>query len=485
LGPAGGGEIKASGSASLAGGLVISAPVQSLAAGTVLPIVTAAGGVIGTLAPASIPGSVLQFEPISKPDEFDVILEAPENFLSGQIYAGMELARRNALQRFFSGMQDQLTTAAAGAAPQTASLAQLVTPAGHPITVWGRAQGGFDAVNAEGNAFALNGTGAGGVTGIDYRPDTSTSLGAALGYNHDDLSVDQLSETGSLDSGAVGLYGEKRLGALFLDGTAGFSYDSLQAQRPVSFGGVNGTASGSADGLAGGGSVTLGWRFRADSQLLLQPAATLGYVHQHQGHVGENGGGGADLLVNSASFDSLQSTVGLRVTQSIPLSAGTLVPAFQAGWVHEYLDTVPQVVESFVAVPSPFTQTGTASARNAGLFGADIGYVPKPGLRLSLRYQGVFSNREIGQRRLPHDLVRRQPHPWSAIRQKRPNESVIRFDFIGPDSKGVIRLDRIGSLSSFVDFVAQFCGGPLTLRRIALWAASSGKRLRRGLMGCW
>ncbi len=123
------------------------------------------------------------------------------------------------------------------------------------------------------------------------------------------------------------------------------------------------------------------------------PYAALDYVNAHVSGFSETGGFGA-LSVNAADANSLQTTLGVRLTSRIATAGGALTPELRLGWSHELLDASQRITASLVGVPgSSFTSTGILFGRDAALIGAGLSFELSPDAKVFADYDGRLGSR--------------------------------------------------------------------------------------------
>ncbi|HLJ65627.1 MAG TPA: autotransporter domain-containing protein [Stellaceae bacterium] len=299
--------------------------------------------------------------------------------VGGEVYADFSNIEREMMRGFLTGLQTQLTDA-----PPNASLSS-----------WGRASGNFGSVDGNGNAHGFSSTASGGILGLEQGVGYGTTLGAALSYGHTDFSLNGLGQSGALDSVAAGLYGEERLGPLFVDAAAGLGLDYGTARRSIGFAGLGRSASGSVDGLTGGVLASGGFRILWPDRLLLEPSVSLAYTHVSTGAVSESGANGGDLGVASQSQESLAGILGARLEQGFALESGKLRAGLSVAWSHDFLSLAPHVNESFIAAPgSGFTLTGADPGSDAALLGVGVAYDVSMQLSIYGRYDATIGTHE-------------------------------------------------------------------------------------------
>ena len=123
------------------------------------------------------------------------------------------------------------------------------------------------------------------------------------------------------------------------------------------------------------------------------PYAALDYVYAHVDGFSETGDFGA-LSVSASDNNSLQTTLGVRLTSRIATASGTLIPELRLGWSHEFLDASQKITASLVGVPgSSFTSTGILFGRDAALLGAGFSMELSPDAKVFVDYDGRLGSR--------------------------------------------------------------------------------------------
>ncbi len=113
--------------------------------------------------------------------------------------------------------------------------------------------------------------------------------------------------------------------------------DDYSANHKSSWTGTTGSV------MSGGG-----YRFALNENISAGPMASLNYSVLHRGSLTESGDKGSRLQLDSSTFHSLQSSIGLTTHASYALSSGSVVTAgLQLAWNHELLDTSLSQTASF------------------------------------------------------------------------------------------------------------------------------------------
>ena len=260
---------------------------------------------------------------------------------------------------------------------------------------WGRAYGAVETLSGDGNTHGLVSTSGGAVMGASRAMGPNSMAGVALSYGHTDFSLRGLNQQGRFDTGAVGLYGETRLGALFVDAAGSLGYDHGQSTRKILFTGIARQAAGSFDGFAGAAMLTVGARLTGGG-LQFVPSASLSYSHVAQSGFNESHGGGADLDLGHRGQDAVQSILQAKVVKPITLQGGRqLRTDLKVAWAHEWSPTETGVTGTFAQAGGiPMTVSGAASARDRAIVGGGLAYDASKQLSVYGRYQASFGTRQ-------------------------------------------------------------------------------------------
>jgi outer membrane autotransporter protein len=267
--------------------------------------------------------------------------------------------------------------------------------ASQPGGWWGGAYGASGQVKGDGDAHSLRQQSGGFMLGAEHSLGKDATLGAALDYGHTELSVKGLNQSATLDAFSVGLYGEERMGSVFVDAASSLGYLADTTTRHILLPGINRRATGGTDGVDGGLLVSAGSRLNAPGGWRFEPSAGLVYSFVWQNGFTEAGAGGADLAVDSRSQSALQSRIGARVFKPLTLADGALSLEGRAFWSHELSGRLTPVTgERFAAAPgTDFTVAGVSPGRDAAIFGARVAYRLSSRVRLSGGYDGAWSDR--------------------------------------------------------------------------------------------
>lgn len=432
------------GTASIGGTLAILPDAGTYTRGTAYTILTATGGVTGTFATVTNATPQLAFKPVYNANNVQLLLtgftpattsmsgnqsgvfnalnnapmgSATDSLLNaiGTLSASAQSQALNQLLAFgaagnastvtvgMSTFQDAIGGRAsadpnAGADVKTAQLVTddwLPIPTSSTYTVWTQGLGQFSTLHGTSSAPGQSSSVGGGLIGIETATDPSTRLGVSVGAASGSVSVQNMPQSGSINSYALGLYGGRWFGALGFDAEAMGAYNTSSTSRYISLNGL--TAKGNTSGFGGGVSGAARYRI-ATALATVEPQLGLEFNHSGLNSYTETGGGAANLSVGSVAQNSLRSAAGAEIFRAFSDPDGhTIVPEFRAAWLHQFLDTTAHVSEAFAATPTAsFSTTGLDVGRDAALLEAGLSYkAPDSSITFYAQYDATLSSREI------------------------------------------------------------------------------------------
>jgi uncharacterized protein with beta-barrel porin domain len=231
---------------------------------------------------------------------------------------------------------------------------------------------------------------AGVLAGADRWLTSEFLAGIAFAYDHDFLSFRGLGGNGNIDSYRVGPYAAWFRDDWFASAWMAYGYDSNIIRRAVPVGALNLAPQGRYSN--NGGTVYLeGGRDFRRGKLLITPFGSLQYIGFSQGNFTETNGGGSELRVYAASFNSLRSRMLLQLSRSYVWRRLALTPGLFGGWVHEYLANDP-IRARFAWGSTDFLTSPAGIIRDTAQFGANLFGVINQRTVINLRYLGELGH---------------------------------------------------------------------------------------------
>lgn len=429
-------RIHARGTATVAGGTVrVEALPGDYRPGSRWTILTADGGVTGQF--SGVTTSLAFFQPVLTKDGQNIYLELPriaralprnrpvidvylpvaEEELSevldltsgeaivsatGVMVAHDDLFRGAVLCRLRCAASGLATFAAFEGVPAAfaADLPQLRAPA--PVAVpaprrdfaaWGKGVGSWGSTDAGAGTAGVERSTAGVVGGIDMGLGTPYRIGVAAGYFSTGLDIAGLSSRGQVESVHLGAYGSAALGAWTLRAGFAYGHHEVDLSRYVAFTGFSGStrSTSAAESVQAFGEA--GYGIRLGHGIEVEPFAGLAHLHVGARGVAEEGSAVA-VAGRVHAFSSTFSTLGARVSATLPTAVGTVTFKGLLGWRHVFGDTIPKATFSYVSGSTPFVIPGAPIDRNSLVVEAGLNWAVMEKAVLSVGYSGTVGAKD-------------------------------------------------------------------------------------------
>lgn len=255
---------------------------------------------------------------------------------------------------------------------RAAKQAGAATPQG--AQVWGQAFGGAEQRGATaggtfGEVSGSNLTFGGLAVGVDTAIGTTDwRVGGAFSYTNGQSNATGDASGQSLGVNAFGftLYQNwtPASGRVYVNVAENASIDQFNESRSINLAGVSaGSASGHFSGTSYGARVEAGLPLTVRGGFDVTPYVALGVQHLNLGSYTEtDGGSGVGLSVNGASYTSVRSTLGVKLSKSFETKVGTVVPYAKLAYVHEFAGTPSNTTAVFNGDSTGETAFTTVSA---------------------------------------------------------------------------------------------------------------------------
>lgn len=147
-------------------------------------------------------------------------------------------------------------------------------------------------------------------------------------------------KTTAFDLGIQARYAADQPAGMYLFGNGRFGIEDSWMERSVGVDAYQASHHASWTGLTGSVMAGGGYRWALNNHLSAGPVGALNYTALHRPGVTENGNDGSRLALESNTFNSLRSSIGVNSRWDLPLSSGAVIAAdLQLTWDHELLDT--------------------------------------------------------------------------------------------------------------------------------------------------
>jgi outer membrane autotransporter protein len=188
--------------------------------------------------------------------------------------------------------------------------------------------------------------------GVDYRFARNITAGLAFGYATTQAGLDN--RQGDLDEDAfrIGPYMSWTLDEWYFDSSLTFAWHTYDTTRDIPS--VSLIANGEYDGYEVTAYFATGRRFEVFDRFDVSPMASVQYSYFSFDGFEENGGGGANLIVEGRDTDSLRTRLGANFSYRFDLGLRMrLVPNAFVAWEHEFMED-DSVEAAFAVGGSPF-----------------------------------------------------------------------------------------------------------------------------------
>lgn len=186
--------------------------------------------------------------------------------------------------------------------------------------------------------------------GVDYRLSDRASLGVALGYLGNDVTLQ--ADRGGLDvkGWSVSAYGTYYLSRFYVEGLLGFGSQDFTTERVIHFLDDRYVARASPGGDELTASLGLGYDV-AKGSWTLGGFGRFDYVDVSIDGFDETGAPGLNLSVGGQDVKSLLGSLGFQVSYAASVGWGVLQPTVRFGARHQFEDDSRPIQASFVEDP--------------------------------------------------------------------------------------------------------------------------------------
>jgi len=248
---------------------------------------------------------------------------------------------------------------------------------------WVQPVGRIGSVDKGENGIGFDSQSYGSIQGLEARVNNWV-VGASFGYVHDNLEFDNIgsaagNETDVDNYNLSGYFGYQG-GPLFFNGSLGYTWQSSESERNIALGSTTNStnisrkATSETDGGAFSLGAELGYSLKPMGGFIIEPSVGLQYISVSRDGFTETGAGSLNLKVDDQDYDSIQSSLGVRVAKPMKLDSGVvLVPEARAAWVHELGDERADMTAAFAsATANKFTVSGAESGSDSGILGVGV-----------------------------------------------------------------------------------------------------------------
>jgi uncharacterized protein YhjY with autotransporter beta-barrel domain len=264
--------------------------------------------------------------------------------------------------------------------------------------LWATAYGGRAEFDGEGLAGIDNSL-AGFAMGLEGSPGANFRFGGHIGLAHSKMETDRRDDQVEADLFNVGIQWLYAPGGFWTQGAVGYSYASYDAEREIAVGTFNTRTDAHFSGDGVYGMLEAGWRWDGTS-LRVEPLLGVYYSKLEAIRFSERGGGDANLVVSSDSFDATTAGIGVRFSGLPGQTERKWRPTADIRYLHDLQDDRPFARNAFAGATVPdFGVNGFAAERNRWNVGLGLSYRLSPVSSGFIEYRG-----DIGSDDRAHSL---------------------------------------------------------------------------------
>ena len=231
-----------------------------------------------------------------------------------------------------------------------------------------------------------------GITmGSDYRFTKNFIAGLMFGINTSRANADNVGSKVKMEGYTFGTYGTYYIKGFFVDGQLSYGYARYDNTRRIVFPGIDRTATSSPNGrqfTAYGGA---GYEFPVD-RWTITPTMSMQYIKLNVDDYTESGAGALNLDVDRQDIESLQASVGWKVSYSWQAGKTLFLPNICASYRYEFLRDSKNITFQLTQGSSPFTIKTLYPNKNFAILGAGVTVAARDNTSFSISYNVQFGN---------------------------------------------------------------------------------------------
>jgi len=234
-----------------------------------------------------------------------------------------------------------------------------------------------------------------GVTlGMDYRFSPWAVGGALFGVNDAKSCVNDAGSTVKMYGYTAGLYGSLYGSSLYADGQVSYGWNRYENARRIVFPGLDRTAHSSPTGNQVSAYGGTGYDFRKGNWTL-GPTLSFQYVRLGVNEYTETDAGALNLHVDGKSMESLQGSLGGKVSWIWEGDKVKVIPRLSGSYRHEFAAADQTTVASLAQGSSAFAVSTPASEKNYFAIGTGVTLQWKDHTLVYLHYDAQLGQRDF------------------------------------------------------------------------------------------
>ncbi|SVK52956.1 Extracellular serine protease precursor [Acinetobacter baumannii] len=192
------------------------------------------------------------------------------------------------------------------------------------------------------------------------------------------------------DNYHLGLYGDKRFGALALRAGGTYTWHRIDTSRSVNYGAQADREKARYNARTGQLFIESGYDWSNDA-VNLEPFANLAYTHYRNEGINEQGGAAA-LRGDKQSQSATASTLGLRADTQWQTDSVAIALRGELGWQHQYGKLERKTQLMFKRSDAAFDVNSVPVSRDGAVLKAGVDVGVNKNAVLSLGYGGQLSS---------------------------------------------------------------------------------------------
>jgi len=242
---------------------------------------------------------------------------------------------------------------------------------GRDITLWTSVIGEWQH-QKKSNVFGYNDTTVGATVGADYRMHHWV-VGSAISYTHDDFHWKQSAGKANMNSYYGGFYGRWNDHRFYINAAVLGAFNQYKTTRHLHFGTIDRDAHSHHNGSEW--LVNLGAGYQGCSgKFQWTPYINLDYVGLHEQSYRESGAESLDLRVNSKNGALFQGEGGVLLSGNCAVGEGMIVPTLKLAYINQTPLSSKNTHAKFVNTTCNFSGKGRSFERNLFAPGIAVTY---------------------------------------------------------------------------------------------------------------
>ena len=222
--------------------------------------------------------------------------------------------------------------------------------------------------------------------GYDHGFGQNFVAGVGLGLSSADIELHDDRGTGNIGSVTGSAYGGYNSGQLYVDTAMSFARQNFDNERNLQIGTMDRVAVSEHTGNSFSMVTETGYDI-SSSSWIVQPFASLQFIHLKEENFEESGAEGVNLMVSERVTDSLVSDLGFRLGHVFNIGRGSLVPELYASWKYDFGIDSGTITAAYTGSPDTyFSIEGQEINQNRAVLGASLMFMRRDTLSASLRY---------------------------------------------------------------------------------------------------